>query len=333
MAHTCGDGAEPAKAQNSRWDDRPLRRRIHPRSFRRLRSTVAYRAPQYGLLGCVSFVRKLPPPEAPPSLVHCGEQIRGARQVATGRVGRSAADGVLYSLWLSGMMLRWATINGPLPLAVEEQRAMTHLDARPLMFIVSGPSGAGKGTALRFLTGRSLLQRVPTYTTRQPRAHEKPGTDYIFVDEDEFFRLHHEGKIFEYTRTYSSSYYGSPQRLLADDQPDPLLTELDPGGFVRVRAASRRRVIGIFVTTTSEDELRQRLHHRGQGDEANQRLRIRTDQLTWAWVYDYVLVNEDRAQFLRDLETVVRSEILRSHGAQRMLELKAESNPTLRERD
>lgn len=210
---------------------------------------------------------------------------------------------------------------------------MTHLDARPLLFVVSGPSGAGKGTALRFLTERSLLQRVPTYTTRQPREREKAGTDYIFVSEEEFFRLHNAGTIFEYTRTYSAGYYGSPQRLIADDQAGPLLTELDPGGFVRVRAASRRRVIGIFVTTASEDELRQRLNRRGQGDEANQRLHIRTDQLTWAWVYDYVLLNEDRGQFLRDLETVVRGEILRSNGARRMLELKAESNPTLRAQD
>lgn len=208
---------------------------------------------------------------------------------------------------------------------------MTHLDARPLLFVVSGPSGAGKGTALRFLTESSLLQRVPTYTTRRPREHEKAGTDYLFVSEEEFFRLHDQETIFEYTRTYSESYYGSPRQLLADDQPAPLLTELDPGGFVRVRAASQRRVIGIFVTTTSEDELRQRLQLRGQGNEATQRLRIRTDQLTWAWVYDYVLLNEDRNQFLRDLETVVRSEILRSDGARRMLELKAESNPTLRD--
>jgi guanylate kinase len=208
---------------------------------------------------------------------------------------------------------------------------MTHLDARPLMFVVSGPSGAGKGTALRFLTERSLLRRIPTYTTRLPREHEIPGVDYHFVPEDEFFRLHSEGTIFEYTRTYAASYYGSPSSLLEVTDTDPLLTELDPSGFVRVRTASKRRVIGIFVTTTSEDELRHRLVLRGQQGEAAQRLRIRTDQLTWAWMYDYVLLNDDRDLFFRDLETVVRSEIIRTEGARRMLELKVESNPTLKE--
>ncbi len=208
---------------------------------------------------------------------------------------------------------------------------MTHLDARPLLFVVSGPSGAGKGTALRFLTERSVLRRIPTYTTRQPREHETPGVDYHFVSEDEFFELHDKGEIFEYTRTYAASFYGSPRGFLDVDDADPLLTELDPSGFVRVRTASRRRVVGVFVTTTSEDELRHRLVQRGQGGEAARRLRIRTDQLTWAWMYDYVLLNDDRDQFFRDLDTVVRSEVIRTEGARRMLELKVHSNPTLRE--
>jgi guanylate kinase len=208
---------------------------------------------------------------------------------------------------------------------------MTHLDARPLLFVVSGPSGAGKGTALRFLTERSVLRRVPTYTTREPREQETPGVDYHFVSEREFFELHQRGEIFEYTRTYADSYYGSPRGFLEVDDADPLLTELDPGGFVRVRTASRRRVVGVFVTTTSEEELHQRLIHRGQGGEAAQRLRIRTDQLTWAWMYDYVLLNDDRGRFFRDLDTVVRSEVIRTEGARRMLELKVRSNPTLRE--
>lgn len=204
---------------------------------------------------------------------------------------------------------------------------MTNLDARPLLFVVSGPSGAGKGTALRFIVERFLLRRIPTYTTRRPRDHEVSGVDYQFVTEEDFFKLHDEGVIFEYTRTYAESYYGSPKTLLSSDDTAPLLTELDPGGFVRVRAASQRRVIGVFVTTTSEDELRHRLVLRGQGSEAAQRLKVRTDQLTWSWVYDYVLLNDDREQFFGDLETVIRSELIRTEGARRMLDLKTDPNP------
>ena len=124
---------------------------------------------------------------------------------------------------------------------------MAQLDARPLLIVISGPSGAGKGTALDHATRALLLRRIPTYTTRPMRAGEKNGIDYEYVDEKKFFQLHEAGAIFEYTRTYSRSYYGSPSALLHGDIQDPLIVELDPNGFARVRAASARRVVGIFV--------------------------------------------------------------------------------------
>ena len=139
---------------------------------------------------------------------------------------------------------------------------MAQLDARPLLIVISGPSGAGKGTALDHATRALPLRRIPTYTTRPVRSGEKNGIDYEYVDEEKFLKLREAGVIFEYTRTYSRSYYGSPSALLHDDIQDPLIVELDPNGFVRVRAASARRVVGIFVATSSESELRARLPFR-----------------------------------------------------------------------
>jgi guanylate kinase len=210
---------------------------------------------------------------------------------------------------------------------------MSHLDARPVLFVVSGPSGAGKGTAIGWLVQSGLVRRVATYTTRIARPGEQEGVDYRFVDEATFFDLHRKGEIFEYTRTYSESYYGSPSSLQDDDDPGFLAVELDPAGFVRICASSSRRVVGIFVTTDSEAQLRERLAARGQGGEAEQRLRIRTDQLTWAWMYDYVLVNNDRERFLAELETVVTSELLRTRGARHMLDQRQTNDPTLRPAD
>jgi guanylate kinase len=207
---------------------------------------------------------------------------------------------------------------------------MSHLDARPVLFVVSGPSGAGKGTAVASLVQSGLVRRVATYTTRAARPGEREGVDYRFVDEATFFELHRKGEIFEYTRTYSDSYYGSPSTLQDDDDPGFLAAELDPAGFVRVCASSSRRVVGIFVTTDSEAQLRERLAARGQGGEADQRLRIRTDQLTWAWMYDYVLVNNDRERFLAQVRTVVASEVLRTAGARHMLDQRQAHDPTLR---
>jgi guanylate kinase len=206
---------------------------------------------------------------------------------------------------------------------------MSHIDARPLLFVISGPSGSGKGTAVRRLHTHTGLRRVATYTTREPRAAEVDGLDYHFVDDDRFHRLHEQGTIFEYTRTYRDSLYGSPASLLDSTDRDPYVVELDPAGFVRTRAASARRVVGIFITTVSEGELRRRIAERGQGREAAARMRIRTDQLTWAWSYDYVLLNDDLDAFHADLDAVVRSELLRTAGARRLLDLRAEIDPTL----
>lgn len=208
---------------------------------------------------------------------------------------------------------------------------MAQLDARPLLIVISGPSGAGKGTALEHATRTLPLRRIPTYTTRPMRSGERNGIDYEYVDEKKFFQLHEADVIFEYTRTYSRSYYGSPSALLHDDIQDPLIVELDPNGFVRVRAASARRVVGIFVTTSSESELRARLAARAQDSDIHQRIKIRTDQMVWAWIYDYVVFNEDREKFLDDLTAIIESELLRTSGAKRMLDLRREMDLTLKE--
>jgi len=208
---------------------------------------------------------------------------------------------------------------------------VAHLDARPLLIVISGPSGAGKGTALEHAIRTLPLRRIPTYTTRPMRSGERNGIDYEYVDEKKFFQLHEADVIFEYTRTYSRSYYGSPSALLHDDIQDPLIVELDPNGFVRVRAASARRVVGIFVTNSSESELRARLAARAQDSDIDQRIKIRTDQMVWAWIYDYVVFNEDKEKFLDGLTAIIESELLRTSGAKRMLDLRREMDLTLKE--
>ena len=81
------------------------------------------------------------------------------------------------------------------------------MNARPPLFIVSGPSGAGKGTALDWMVRSGLVRRVPTYTTRPPRLTERDGVEYNFVTDEAFAKLREEGQLIEYTRTYADSYY------------------------------------------------------------------------------------------------------------------------------
>jgi guanylate kinase len=176
------------------------------------------------------------------------------------------------------------------------------------------------------MTLSGLVRRVPTYTTRAARPTERDGVEYNFVSDDAFTKLREEGQLIEYTRTYADSYYGSPRELLDSRDPMPLAAELEPTGYVKVRAMSARRVIGIFVTTKTESELRSRLAERGHTTDADNRLRIRSLQQTWAWVYDYILVNDDREEFLAELATVLRSELIRSRGMQYITELQHEES-------
>jgi guanylate kinase len=171
-----------------------------------------------------------------------------------------------------------------------------------------------------------LVRRVPTYTTRDPRPTERNGIEYNFLSDEAFTKLREDGQLIEYTRTYSDSYYGSPRELLDSQDPTPLAAELEPTGYVKVRAMSARRVIGIFVTTRTEGELRIRLAERGLTPDTDNRLRIRSLQQTWAWVYDYILVNEDRDDFITELSTVIRSELIRSRGMRYITELQHEES-------
>jgi guanylate kinase len=200
------------------------------------------------------------------------------------------------------------------------------LDARSPLFIISGPSGAGKGTALDWMVLSGLVRRVPTYTTRPPRPTEEHGREYNFISDEAFSKLREEGQLIEWTRTYADSYYGSPRELLDSPDPTPLAAELEPTGYVKVRAMSARRVIGIFVTTKTETELRTRLAERGQTPDTDNRLRIRSLQQTWAWVYDYILVNQDRDEFLAELSIVLRGELIRSRGMRYITELQQQES-------
>jgi len=187
---------------------------------------------------------------------------------------------------------------------------------KPLLFVISGPSGSGKGTAIDFIAREfsADIVRAPTYTTRAPRTGERQGKEYNYVDQARFDELVAQREIFEFTHTYNDELYGSPRSLVDAGDGQHLLVELDFNGFHRLRSISRRKVIGIFVMPPSIDELSKRILARQPETNLDRRLHRVSEQIAHAWSYDYIVLNQEREEFLKRIHCVVAAELFRLDG-------------------
>lgn len=187
---------------------------------------------------------------------------------------------------------------------------------RGTLFVISGPSGAGKGTLRRVLFDRvpGLFYSV-SYTTRSPRPGETDGVDYRFVSEEEFKRMIEEGAFLEWAFVHGK-YYGTNLKDIEAKLSEgyDVVLEIDVQGAQQVT----RKVPGavtIFVEPPSVEELEHRLHGRGtEGeDELSLRLRNAMDELSHAGEYQYRIVN-DRVEDAAETLVKIIEQTRRSRG-------------------
>ena len=179
---------------------------------------------------------------------------------------------------------------------------------RGRLFVIAAPSGAGKTSLVRALMEREPGLRFSiSYTTRPQRPTEQHGRDYFFVGRDEFERMVATGEFLEHARVFDNCY-GTARRqveqALAAGQD--LILEIDWQGAGRVRAALPE-CVSVFILPPSRPELERRL--RGRGTDAEEviqrRLRDAASDMTHWREFDHVVVNDDFARALVDLQAIV----------------------------
>jgi guanylate kinase len=189
------------------------------------------------------------------------------------------------------------------------------VDKRPrrgIIFILSGPSGAGKTTISRAaLTKIDGLGASVSVTTRPPRAGETPGLDYHFVSSAEFQRRVKAGEFAEFAQVFQANY-GTPRGPLdqAISCGGDVLLDIDIQGARQIRARYPHDAVGIFVLPPSFAELGERLRGRGTESpvEIARRLNRARDEASAFPDYDYLIVNVSGTDSLARLATVVDAE-------------------------
>jgi guanylate kinase len=181
------------------------------------------------------------------------------------------------------------------------------------VFVITGTSGAGKGTLVkRLLERRPDFRLAVSATTRAQRPGEVDGVHYWFISDEEFDRRLAEGDFLEYYTfpwgQRSGTLVSEIERIRADG--DVPLLELETHGALDVK----QRVTGavtVFITAPTFDELERRLRERAteSAGEISERLVLARKQLEQAGAFDYVIVNDDLERATEELLEIVEREL------------------------
>ena len=180
-----------------------------------------------------------------------------------------------------------------------------------ILLVVSGPSGAGKGTICNAIREKFPdLQYSVSMTTRDPRKGEVEGESYFFRTNEQFEKLIEEDAFLEYAKVYDH-YYGTPKKRALDMISDgkSVLLEIDIQGAMQVKKRYPKGVF-IYIVPPSLEILSDRLYGRGTDSEETiqKRLAQITSELAMAHQYDYIIVNDKLEDAVRKTSSILEAE-------------------------
>lgn len=187
--------------------------------------------------------------------------------------------------------------------------------SRGVLVVVSGFSGAGKGTVMK-----RLLEKYDNYalsisvTTRKPRPGEEDGREYFFRTKEEFEKYIEDDALIEYAQ-YVDNYYGTP-RFYVEEQlaaGKDVILEIEIQGAMKVKEKNPEAVL-VFVTPPTVEELKRRLTERGTEtpEVIAERLVRASEEAEGMHNYDYLLLNDVLEDCVDELHQIIQSEHARS---------------------
>jgi len=186
-----------------------------------------------------------------------------------------------------------------------------NMKKKGLLIVISGPSGAGKGTVCKeYLKNNPETVLSISMTTRQPRRGEVDGVNYFFTDVATFERMIDEGGFLEHAKVYGN-YYGTPKSFVKENllAGRDVILEIDIQGALQVKEKFDEGVF-IFIVPPTMEELKRRIQRRGTEtpEELLRRFKSAYEEINFITRYNYLVINDSVKEAAKKIEAIVVAE-------------------------